>query len=298
MEKQGFRGSITEKLMILAITGGVPWYLELLAPDLSAVENIRQLCFEKDGVLMDEFQRIFHDLFGKRSEIYRKIVGLLCDGPKEYQQIAKELEYSSGGPLSDYLNELVLSGYVVKDKTWKILSGKESALFRYRLRDNYLRFYLKYIFPHLNQIEKNRFSIQTLSALSGWDTIMGFQFENLVLNNREVIHKALRINPVDIVYDNPYFQHKTNKHESCQIDYLIQTRYRTLYICEMKFSKKKVGTFCIAQVQEKIKRLQIPKGFSCVAVLIHVNGVSDSVKDSNFFIDIIDFSTFLEVNGA
>jgi len=47
------------------------------------------------------------------------------------------------------------------------------------------------------------------------------------------------------------------------------------------------------QEREKIKRLKTPKNFSIRPVLIHVNGVTDEVKDSNYFYKIIDFGDFL-----
>lgn len=90
--------------------------------------------------------------------------------------------------------------------------------------------------------------------------------------------------------ENPYFQSGEN---SCQIDYLIQTRHHSLYICEIKFSKNPIGVDVIAEVAEKIKRLKRPKGFSCRAVLIHVNGVTQDLIDEYYFSEIIDFSEFL-----
>jgi len=59
------RISAYEKLKILSITGGVPRYLELMAPSKSAEENIKQMCFTKDAILLKEFDRIFSDIFGK-----------------------------------------------------------------------------------------------------------------------------------------------------------------------------------------------------------------------------------------
>jgi AAA+ ATPase superfamily predicted ATPase len=289
----GFKGSSMEKLMILSVIGGVPWYLELINPTMSAVENIKQLCFERDGILVNEFENIFHDLFGKRSEIYQRIVKHLIDGPAEYKEISKALEYPSGGPLSEYLNELVLSGYVSCDHAWNLKTGKERRIFQYRLSDNYLRFYLKYIEPNYNKIKNNHFEFQSLSDLPGFNSIMGYQVENLVLHNRQLILERLRIDPSDIVYDNPYHQHKTTKQSGCQIDYLIQTRFNTLYVCEVKFSKLEVPFSIIEEMKEKIHRLKYPKGFSCLPVLIHVNGVSESVKDAEYFIENIDLTSLM-----
>jgi len=65
---------------------------------------------------------------------------------------------------------------------------------------------------------------------------MGLQFENLVLNNRLWIKQQLSLKPEEILIDNPFFQRKTKRQHGCQIDYLIQTKYNNLYICEVKFS--------------------------------------------------------------
>lgn len=108
-----------------------------------------------------------------------------------------------------------------------------------------------------------------------------------------MIKAALQINPNDVVADNPFFQKKNTKQAGCQIDYLIQTKYNTLYICEVKYSKKEIETRVIDEMDEKIKRLNIPKHFSYRTVLIHVNGVSESLEESHFFSHIIDMKDFL-----
>ena len=48
-------------------------------------------------------------------------------------------------------------------------------------------------------------------------------------------------------------------------------------------------------MEKKIKSLSVPKGFSVRPVLIHVNGVSQAIKESDVFNDIVNFSQFLDV---
>ena len=48
-------------------------------------------------------------------------------------------------------------------------------------------------------------------------------------------------------------------------------------------------------MQEKIKKLKLPRGFSVRPVLIHVNGVHDSVSTADYFANLIDFSEFLDI---
>ena len=45
-------------------------------------------------------------------------------------------------------------------------------------------------------------------------------------------------------------------------------------------------------MEKKIENLSIPKGFSIRPVLIHVNGVSQTVRESELFSDVVDFSQF------
>lgn len=290
---QHFIGSDYEKFQLLSITGGVPWYLELLQPGISASQNIKELCFTGDSNLVEEFNMIFHDLFEKRSDIYKKIVTALVDGSKTHIELQKILKYSSKSALVDYLKELELSRFVTRDYTWSLNNGKYARLSKYRLSDNYLRYYLKFIEPNLVSIQRGYYEHQALMGLPSWVSTMALQFENLVLKNRMKLFDILGINPADIVCDNPFFQRKTIRQRGCQIDYMIQTKLNTLIVFEFKFSTKEVPFSIIQEVQQKLDRITKPRGFSCFPVLIHVNGVHESVKDSGFFYRIIDFSELL-----
>ncbi len=289
----GFKRSAYEKFICLSLTGGVPWYIELLEPKSSAVENINALCFDEDGVLVDEHKYIFHDLFGQRSTIYEKITRYLANGTAEFSQIAEGIGYASSGTLSNYLNELIESGYVKQIISWSLKTGKPTTVKCYRLSDNYLRFYYKYIQPKLELIKNGQYKQVTLNKLAGFSSILGFQFENLVINNAQLLHQTLKIAIEDILVSSPYYQTATKQRQGCQVDYLIQTRMNTLFVCEVKFSTSPIGSQVIHEVEEKIRRLAVPKNFVCVPVLIHVNGISDDVLEADYFYRIIDFSNYL-----
>lgn len=285
--------SAYEKFKLLSITGGIPRYLEEIDPGLSAEQNIKNLCFTKGAILLSEFEHIFSNVFMRRTPLYRQIVITLVDGMKQAKAISSLLDAPMSGLLSDYLEELSLSGFTRRDYTWHIASGEDSALSHYRLSDNYLRFYLHYLEKYKDKIERGSFEYTTLDALSGCVAILALQFENLVLANRRHVQLLLGVQPNEIVSDNPFFQRATTKQAGCQIDYLIQTRFNTLYVCEIKFSKNSIGMSVVREVQQKIDRLKRPKGFSCRPVLIHVNGVSDELLASGYFAKVIDFGELL-----
>lgn len=286
--------STYEKFKILAITGGVPRYLEEINLNLPAEENIRLLGFDESGILFNEFNQIFSDLFSARSGIYKQIVTYLGDSKANRNKIAKFLDMEVGGVISDYLDDLTKAGFITRDFSWRIKDGKTSKLSHFRLSDNYLRFYLKFIEPNKRKIESGIFQERTFTSLPGLSTILGLQFENLVLNNRKYIHKLLDIHPEDVISEGPYFQRKTARQPGCQIDYLIQTKFDCLYVCEIKFSKYEIKKEIIDEMEEKILRLKRPRYYSCRPVLIHVNGIGEELEESEYFTKIISFSRLLE----
>ncbi len=278
-----------EMFKVLGITGGIPRYLEEIQPKISAEENIRRLCFQPDGLLFNEFDQIFSDLFTKRNAIYKQIVTKLVHGPKSLMEISKALKRQKSGDLSQYVDDLCQTGFLTRDFTWNLKNGQESKLSRFRLSDNYVRFYLKYIEPNKRKI-KNQ---EIVDVPVNWLSIMGLQFENLVVNNRLKIHEILNIPSREIMAANPFFQSKTTRHAGCQIDFLIQTQFQVLYACEVKFSVSELSLKVVQEMKNKLNQLYLPKGFSIRPVLIHVNGVSQSVIEQNYFAEIIDFSDLL-----
>lgn len=289
----GEKISSFEKLKILAVTGGVPRYLELIDPIHSAEHNIRSLCFLPHAPLLNEFERIFSDIFGNRSDIYKKIIHRLVTGAATQEDILVSCGRNKTGDFSEYLFDLVTAGFVTRDFTWHLKEEKISKLSRYRLKDNYVRFYLKYIAPNKTKIEKGLFKKNSISTLPAWESLIALQFENLVLNNELYICQVLQIPLEEIIFFNPFFQKKNKNHSGCQIDLLIQTKFNCLYICEIKFSKSPLPLSILDEVKQKIDNLHMPKNFSYRPVLIHVNGVTTAVIESGYFSAIISFGELL-----
>jgi AAA+ ATPase superfamily predicted ATPase len=289
----GFHFSSYDIYKILAITGGIPWYLEQISPKQTPEENIKRLCFEPDGLFALEFEKIFHDLFDSRGQIYKTIVKLLADGMLNHAEIQAQSQYASGGTLTKVLQQLVVSGFISVHKSWSVKTAKAGRQNIYRLSDNYLRFYFKYIEPHINEINNRTFTQMPLETLPGWDAVMGLQVENFVVNNRLEIIKALGISLENVIVDNPYLQKATRLKKGCQIDYLIQTRTKNLFVCEVKFSRRQIRGAIIEEMKEKIKSLSFPKGYGICPVLIHIGELALIVHEERYFYRTLDMEDLL-----
>lgn len=285
LRMRNFRKSAFDVLEILAVTGGVPWYLEQIDPNETNETNIKNLCFKLSGLLRNEFNIIFNDVFSKHGEVYNQILLTLSEGAKTLSEIRNKIEYAHSGQLSDLMSNLVLCGFITKHQQWSLKTKKLGKQSIYRISDPYIHFYLKYIRPYVVEGRDGELP-------KGFDSIMGLQMESLLIQNRELILKSLNIQHP--IMDNPYVQRPTVKKPGCQIDYLIQATTNNLYLCEFKFRQTYIGRETIEEVQEKIKRLIIPRGTAIVPALFYMGELRESILTSNFFYKIINLCDLLE----
>jgi AAA+ ATPase superfamily predicted ATPase len=290
--RRSSRVTAGEKWRMLAVTGGVPGYLEQILPTVGAEENIERLCFHPGGMLFHECGRIFHDIFTRRAETYHDICTTLADGPRTLQEIGKSLGRKRGGSLGDALHELELAGFLRKDAFFDPATGETLARrHHFRIADPYLRFYLKYVEPHLERIRKGLYQRVPIESLEAWDTIMGFQFETLVLDSLDLVIDRLGLKNRAILNAGPYAQRRTQRLQACQIDLLIRTR-PAIYVCEMKF-RRKVGVEVIDEVREKVARLKLPASLTVRTALIHSGERSSTIDEADYFDHLIDADEWL-----
>jgi AAA+ ATPase superfamily predicted ATPase len=294
-QNDGFKGSSYEYYKILSVVGGIPWYLEQITHNKMADLQIIDLCFQPNGKLVNEFDRIFHDLFGQHGAIYKKIIQCLQDGMRTQAEIRETLKYPRSGTLGKHLHNLIVSGFVTEHFQWSLKTSKIGRQSQYRLNDQYVRFFLKYIEPNLPTIQQGVFDTKEVVRLPGWDSIMGLQVESLLLQNRALILESLEIKGQDIVADNPYLQKAGTRKKGCQIDYLIQTNQRSLFVCEFKFNRREIGPEIISSMTEKLKNFSAPDGFAKIPVLFHLGDVSESVYTNKFFYRVVNIGDYLGV---
>ena len=230
----------------------------------------------------------------EKGATYKRILDTLKDGMKTLTEIRKAIGFAHSGTLSNLMSHLITAGFVKKQNLWSFKTTKPLKQSLYRICDPYIRFYLKLIEPQRNKIDLGGFQDFALSQLPGFDTHIGLQLEQLLLQNRTQLLKAIGISACDVVSDGPFRQSKTTTKSGCQIDYLAQTTTRNLFVCEFKFKRRELGIDVIEQMKDKIKALKVPRGFASIPVLFHIGGVSSFVATNGYFYRIIDITDFLD----
>ena len=288
----GRRLSSREVFDILSVTGGVPKYLEEIRPELSVEENVRQLCFMPRGSLFREFNETFSKVFGRTASSRGAVLDQLSTTALSVAELAAAMRKTPNGKLSKVLKDLEYAGFVARDSGLNPQTGEPLRAERYRIKDNYTRFYLRYIAPRRQAIAKELFKFSSLEQLKGWDGMLGLQFENMVLNHVEDLFPHFGLQRSLVVSAAPYMRKAGKGTPGCQIDLLVQTE-RMALVVEIK-RRKEISHGIIDDVRAKVATLKAARNLSVRTALVYDGDLSPSVEADRYFDFIVPLKTLLE----
>lgn len=261
----------TEALMLL---GGIPTYLLLLKKSRSLWKNINDLAFTKGGLLINEVNFILNEQL-KETGNYFRLLRILADLPMNIADLAREMRISAGQTLF-YLHRLELLGFI--KKYIPITKDINSKSVRYKLVDEYLRFYFYYVEPNrtraLNNTNDYLFERITGSTL---DTFYGLAFELFCEKNIIAVLKKLDV--FDTVQKiGTYWHKKTASTPGVQIDLVIECSDNTTFLVECKWSKDKIGVGTVEELARKERLYPNPRKDTIKKVIIASSSVTKEVK--------------------
>ena len=137
------------------ITGGVPRYQEILLREKRFdFEDILDLFLEKDSFFIGEGKNLLIQEFGKEYGVYFSILEMISIGRTSRSEIESVFEKSIGG----YLEKLEVE-YDVIERVKPIGSKKNEKKQKYKIKDNFIKFWFRYIYKNIRLIEDERFEL-------------------------------------------------------------------------------------------------------------------------------------------
>ena len=143
--------NITDAVRSYAVTGGTPMYLTLFDYDQSLAANIRSHVLSPSAVLYNEPEFLLRTELRNPAR-YMSILEAVAMGHTTPNEISGATGIDSG-PLSKYLQTLRRLRLIKRDVP-VTASGKKSKRSRYRVADEFLRFWFRYVEPHRSSIEE------------------------------------------------------------------------------------------------------------------------------------------------
>jgi uncharacterized protein len=218
-------------VQIYMAMGGVPHYLKEISAEKSAIQNIDAICFTKNGLLQDEFHRLYASLFAQ-SDNHVTIVRTLAQKKQGMtrNELVEKSKIPNGGGLTKTLEELQQSGFISEYLPF----DKKKKEKIYRLTDEYSLFYLQFIAHHPPQGAN---IWQHLSQTNTYKSWSGYAFESICIKHIENIKTALSIGGIYSTVAS-FYSKGTTAQEGVQIDMLLDRNDHIINLFEIKFYNK------------------------------------------------------------
>lgn len=235
-------------IQLYMVLGGIPFYWEAIEKGKSAAQIIDDLCFSKNGLLQNEFEKLYQSLFTK-AERHELIIEALAKKSKGLtrEELVEATKMNNGGTFTALIKELEMSGFLRK----YIPFGKKSRNSLYQLSDPFSLFHLKFMKNTSPSDENQWLKLIDSTKYRAWS---GYAFEQVCLMHSYQIKKALGIHGIET---NTCSWKSMQSENGAQIDLVIDRRDGVITLCEMKFSinpftidkkydaelRNKIGTF-------------------------------------------------------
>lgn len=227
---------LTERqvLDLYMVMGGVPHYLNQLDSTKSIAQNINDLCFKKEGLLYEEFSRLFRSLF-EAAELNLHIVKMIAQ--KHYgiafTELAQKVEKKAGGRFQERLHELEAAGFIQRFLPY----GRKKRDHYYKVIDEYCLFYLKWIIDLVEgrELPKGADYWSRIIKTPQWFNWAGYSFETICYKHVDKIIKKLGLDGIGCFVSHwCYRADSTQKEEGAQIDLLLDRDDGAITLCEIK----------------------------------------------------------------
>ena len=124
-----------------------------------------------------------------KSRLYKRVVSELSRGPCTASVLADRCETVTRGTFTEILNDLSLAGFIESYRC--LLKPRSQRLIRYRILDEYLHFYHRFIQPHAHEIVAGSLVPYQVFNSNEYRQWRGHAFERICRRHAKTIAKHL-----------------------------------------------------------------------------------------------------------
>ena len=168
--------SVDDLVRVYGCTDSIPEYLLKFSPDIDFWENLRMNFLSKGSFLYEDANILLREEF-REPRNYMFILKTIAEGNRKLSDIANVTKIDKGA-LSRYLHNLMRVGIIDAELPAPPTGTKKSKRLLYKIKDNYFKFYFRFVLPNKNNIEAE-IDI-TPKIRRDYNQYLGFVFEELI----------------------------------------------------------------------------------------------------------------------
>lgn len=260
-----------ELIEYYSITGGVPKYIELFYDSKDIFEAIENNVLSKSSFLYDEPNFL---LQREVSEVgsYFSLIKTIASGNQKLSKIAAALELKQTG-LTKYLKTLIDLDILEREVPVTEDNPESSKRGLYKIKDNFMLFWFKFVFPNLNYIESGHAELAMKKIRANLvDAHIAYVYEDICMEKMWELNANdtwnFHFDKVGRWWDN-----------NTEIDIVALDREeKHIIFGECKYRTGKVGTDVLRQLELKSERVEWNRGVrQNYFILFSINGFTDEL---------------------
>ena len=270
-----YEGKVSEELIpFYAVTGGVPKYVEMLSPHKDIYAAIEKSILNKQSFLYEE---PYFLLQKEVSEIgsYFSLIKAIAFGNHKLSDISSEIGIKSTS-ITKYLKVLMDLDLVEREVPVTEPNPEKSKSGLYKLTDNYIAFWFKFIYPYRSFLEKGETGFVLNKIKSGFvQNYVSYIYEDVT---REKMWELNMNGTWDFNFDKlgRYWGAKTGEVDIVAID----STEKNLIVGECKYTKSEKGLDVLHLLQGKGEVLkQMTKSKNVEYIIFSTGGFTKGLLD-------------------
>ena len=219
------------------LTGGMPKYIEsLIGSSDGSLENMLKFMISDYSPFLHEGKNILIEEFGKEYGTYFSILELISRGKTSRTEIESIIERNIGGYLARLKDD-----YNLIDRIRPINAKPKSRLVKFFLKDNFLKFWFRFIHRNWSAVEINNFIYIRQIILRDFQTYCGRLLEQFF---KDIFAASGKYNQVSSYWENKNLN---------EIDLVaINDVDKIIVMAEIKMNKSRINTTLLKEKSKKL----------------------------------------------
>ena len=271
-----------------AITGGVPFYMQLLDSGKTPVENVCDLTMHLGAPLMNEPEHLLGNEF-KNTGAYMRYIRTVAEGSRKMADICSATSTKSSDA-AQYLDKLQRVGMLRRDVPITAPDPEHSRKGLYTVSDEFLALWSRFVMPFRTSLDSGN-HLPAVRYLDEHfiDRHVAFVFEDVC---RQVLRSTLESFGVAATYG-------TYWDNGVEIDVAALDGFtKTLYLGECRFWEAPVDSKVLTSLMSKTERVDEFRGYDVRHCVFSVSGYTDAAIELARESDFILFDDGRLVDGV